>query len=222
LLRLCAVGLRAAAEEAARSGLGAEVARAAQVRVLLGFVRRAEAKGEPSPELRTLVRLCETEHKRIRKEDTAEDWTGLAAAWVDLQRPYPEAYARLHEAGAAWRARDRSRAESALRLAYYHAVRLGAAPLRARIEDLATDAGVRVRQTSAPPIPRQRTEVKLTPREQAVAELLVEGLTYPQIAERLKIASKTVNTHIEKVYRKLDVHNATQAARRLRELGLVE
>jgi DNA-binding CsgD family transcriptional regulator/tetratricopeptide (TPR) repeat protein len=221
LLRLCAVGLRAAAEEAARGDLGAEVARAAHVRVIMGFVRQAESKGERRPELRTLVRLCETEHKRISGNDTAEDWTGLAAAWVDLQRPYPEAYARLQEACAARRAGDRSRMESALRLAYYHAFRIGAAPLRTRIEELAAEVHIRVRQTSAPAIPRQRTEVKLTPREHEVAGLLVQGRTYQQIATQLNIAIKTVNTHLEKIYRKVGAHSALETAKRLRELGLV-
>jgi len=51
---------------------------------------------------------------------------------------------------------------------------------------------------------------------------MMKGLTYQQIAEQLNIASKTVNAHFEKIYRKLGVHKGIEAAQRLRELGLVE
>jgi DNA-binding CsgD family transcriptional regulator len=58
----------------------------------------------------------------------------------------------------------------------------------------------------------------LTPMEQQVAGLAVEGLTNAQIAEHLFIGRETVKTHLSNVYRKVGVANRTQlvadAARR--------
>jgi two-component system NarL family response regulator len=47
----------------------------------------------------------------------------------------------------------------------------------------------------------------LTPREKEVLQLLAEGLTSPQIATRLFIATSTVDTHRRNVMRKLDIHS---------------
>ncbi|MBI1278810.1 MAG: tetratricopeptide repeat protein [Anaerolineaceae bacterium] len=61
----------------------------------------------------------------------------------------------------------------------------------------------------------------LTMREQEILHLLADGLTNPQIAERLIIATGTVKTHTLSIYRKLDVANRTQAIIRAQELGLL-
>jgi DNA-binding NarL/FixJ family response regulator len=52
---------------------------------------------------------------------------------------------------------------------------------------------------------------KLTPRELEVLRLLAEGLDGDEIARRLFIAGKTVRTHIENIFRKLQVHTRGQA-----------
>jgi len=52
---------------------------------------------------------------------------------------------------------------------------------------------------------------RLTSREQEVLRLLAEGLDAAEIAERLFISRKTVRTHIENIFRKLQVHNRAQA-----------
>jgi DNA-binding CsgD family transcriptional regulator len=58
----------------------------------------------------------------------------------------------------------------------------------------------------------------LTPTELRVAELASEGLTNPQIGERMFISKQTVKTHLSHVFGKLDVHNraelTAQAVRR--------
>jgi DNA-binding NarL/FixJ family response regulator len=51
----------------------------------------------------------------------------------------------------------------------------------------------------------------LTPREEDVLGLLVDGLTLPQIAERLGRSPATVRTHANRLYRKLDVANRSDA-----------
>jgi DNA-binding NarL/FixJ family response regulator len=51
----------------------------------------------------------------------------------------------------------------------------------------------------------------LTAREREVLELLTEGLSNRQIAERLAVQEVTVKAHLQPVYRKLGVANRTQA-----------
>ena len=52
----------------------------------------------------------------------------------------------------------------------------------------------------------------LTPRETEVLELLVKGASYPQIGTALGIAIGTVQEHIKKIYRKLEVATKAEAA----------
>jgi len=58
----------------------------------------------------------------------------------------------------------------------------------------------------------------LTPTEQQVVSLVTEGLTNPQIAERLLMGRATVKTHLEHIFAKLGITSradlAAQAARR--------
>jgi DNA-binding NarL/FixJ family response regulator len=53
----------------------------------------------------------------------------------------------------------------------------------------------------------------LTEREVEVLGLLAQGLTYAQIAEKLIISRRTVNTHMISIYSKLDVHTRFEATR---------
>ncbi|PRZ05085.1 putative ATPase [Isoptericola sp. CG 20/1183] len=53
----------------------------------------------------------------------------------------------------------------------------------------------------------------LTPRELEVAELVADGLTNPQIAERLVISPGTARTHVERIRTKLGVGSRVQVAR---------
>ena len=52
----------------------------------------------------------------------------------------------------------------------------------------------------------------LTPRELEVLGLLVAGRSNQQVANRLRITSRTVATHVEHILHKLDVPTRTQAA----------
>ena len=54
--------------------------------------------------------------------------------------------------------------------------------------------------------------VTLTPREMDVIQLLVEGLSNKEIAQRLFISSRTVNYHLDNIYSKLGVNSRTEAA----------
>jgi DNA-binding CsgD family transcriptional regulator len=61
----------------------------------------------------------------------------------------------------------------------------------------------------------------LTRRELEVLRLLATGLSYSEIAGRLRISPQTVGTHIKNVYRKLQVHSAVAAVMRAVELRLL-
>ena len=52
----------------------------------------------------------------------------------------------------------------------------------------------------------------LTPAEQAVAGLVADGLTNPQIGARLYISRRTVQTHLVHIFAKLDIGSRAQLA----------
>jgi non-specific serine/threonine protein kinase len=58
-----------------------------------------------------------------------------------------------------------------------------------------------------------RANSPLTPREHEVAGLVAIGLSNRQIAERLVIAERTAETHIERIFSKLDIHSRSQLTR---------
>jgi DNA-binding NarL/FixJ family response regulator len=51
----------------------------------------------------------------------------------------------------------------------------------------------------------------LSPIETRVLQWLARGLLYKEVAEKLGIAPCTVRTHVWHIYRKLHVHNRTEA-----------
>ena len=46
-----------------------------------------------------------------------------------------------------------------------------------------------------------------------MAELAAQGMTKSRIAATLFVSPKTVDTHLTKVYRKLDIHTRAELAR---------
>jgi non-specific serine/threonine protein kinase len=52
----------------------------------------------------------------------------------------------------------------------------------------------------------------LTPRELEIVELISEGLTNKKIAQRLVIAQRTAEGHVERILRKLGCDSRTQVA----------
>ncbi|MDG9712024.1 ATP-binding protein [Streptomyces sp. DH10] len=62
------------------------------------------------------------------------------------------------------------------------------------------------------PAPHDDTPVRLTPRETQVARLVAEGLANQQIADRLVIARRTAEGHVERILSKLGFSNRSQIA----------
>lgn len=58
--------------------------------------------------------------------------------------------------------------------------------------------------------PHERYADILTKREMEIIELVCQGLSYKQIAEKMYITSFTVNQHLKKVYAKMKVHSKSE------------
>ncbi|MFF7766302.1 ATP-binding protein [Streptomyces massasporeus] len=65
---------------------------------------------------------------------------------------------------------------------------------------------------AAAPSPHDDTTVRLTRRETEVARLVAEGLANQQIADRLVIARRTAEGHVERILSKLGFSNRSQIA----------
>jgi ATP/maltotriose-dependent transcriptional regulator MalT len=72
-----------------------------------------------------------------------------------------------------------------------------------------------------PPPSAREHPAELTPREVEVLGLVAEGLTNPQVAQGLFLSPRTVQRHLNSVYRKLGVSSRTAATRLALEHGLL-
>lgn len=64
--------------------------------------------------------------------------------------------------------------------------------------------------------------IKFTPQQKKVMSLMCEGYGYQKIAEELGIQFSTVRSHIELIYRKLDVSDMKEAILKIRRLHILE
>jgi DNA-binding NarL/FixJ family response regulator len=60
----------------------------------------------------------------------------------------------------------------------------------------------------------------LTDREAEILRLVAKGLTYPQIAARLTLSTRTVQNHVQNTLSKLQLHNKAQLVRYALEQGV--
>jgi len=51
---------------------------------------------------------------------------------------------------------------------------------------------------------------EITEKQSEIIELIIEGVTYKQIAEKLFISPKTVDNHVQNIYKKLNVNSKMQ------------
>jgi RNA polymerase sigma factor (sigma-70 family) len=141
---------------------------------------------------------------------TAESLYRDAIEWLE-PTPIRVDLARTHLLYGEWLRREGRRVDARAELRTAHELfsdfGMEGFAERARVELEATGEHVRTR---AP-----RAVDQLTAQEAQVVRLAAEGYTNRQIAEHLFISPKTVEYHLKKAYRKLDVTSRTQLARRL-------
>jgi DNA-binding CsgD family transcriptional regulator len=67
----------------------------------------------------------------------------------------------------------------------------------------------------------KREELAITPREMEILELIAQGLSNREIAEKLFVSENTVKTHSSRVFDKLGARRRTQAVQLGKEFGLL-
>ena len=167
-----------------------------------GIVRllTALAAGGGVPSLDGLITLC----AGLAEEDARS----LLQA-VEILRRTPRAMdlaAACEEAGAATRSPELL--AEALELYERFGARRDVARASARLRALGRRPGRRG--------PRQRSSVgwaSLTPTERRVAELVAQGLLYKEVAARLVISRRTVETHVSHIFAKLSVGTRLELTR---------
>ncbi|HZM77092.1 MAG TPA: AAA family ATPase [Candidatus Limnocylindrales bacterium] len=158
-------------------------------------------------------------------------WLYKAGRQVTVEAPnHPyalQATGRWHEAAAAWQAAGcpyehaAALAESPhpgdLLAALERLQKLGAEPLARQVRLRLRECGV----TRMPRGPRGRTRSNpagLTGRQLEVALLISEGVSNAEIADRLVLSIRTVESHVAAVLSKLDTPTRREAAARIAEL----
>lgn len=69
--------------------------------------------------------------------------------------------------------------------------------------------------------PVTEMEPVITKREEEVLQLIADGLSTQEVAERLYISLKTVKNHLASIYQKLDSRDRTQAVVRAVRMGII-
>ena len=155
---------------------------------------------------------------RLVGVDALEGIAGVAAAgeaWAECLRLAAAARRLRDETGYRWRFRfEQERIDAAIASATQ--------ALGSEAADAAEAEGAALDwREAASYAARARGERKrpshgwaaLTPTEQQVVALVAEGLTNPQIAERLLMGRATVKTHLDHVFAKTGLHRAPSSPR---------
>ncbi|GGM88689.1 helix-turn-helix transcriptional regulator [Dyadobacter beijingensis] len=67
----------------------------------------------------------------------------------------------------------------------------------------------------------ERMRLGISQRELEVLQLVAQGLSNQEVAERLFVSLNTVKTHSSRIFEKLEVRSRTQAVERARRLRLI-
>lgn len=68
---------------------------------------------------------------------------------------------------------------------------------------------------------KEMMRLGISQREREVLQLMAEGLSNQEIADRLFVSLNTVKTHAARLFEKLDVQRRTQAVERGKQAGLI-
>jgi DNA-binding CsgD family transcriptional regulator len=187
------------------------------------LVRLALAAGEEGPAAQVAAAVAEVaaankvaslDGAALRCQGLLEGDPAVLRAAVDAyaQGPRPlELALAAEDAGAAAARQGAADAVPLLRQALELHERLGAARDAARVEARLRELGVHRGRRGTRRRPRIGWD-SLTPTERTVVDLVAEGLSNPQIGERLYISRRTVQTHLAHVFAKLGISSRAQLA----------
>jgi ATP/maltotriose-dependent transcriptional regulator MalT len=135
--------------------------------------------------------------------------TAALAGHDRVEMPFERARTMLVLGERRRRARRRADAREALEAALETFERIGADPWAARARTELRATGGRAAERAASPVE------ELTPRELQVAVLVAEGRTNREVGSALFLSPKTIEHHLQAIYRKLGLRSRTQLAVRL-------
>jgi DNA-binding NarL/FixJ family response regulator len=125
---------------------------------------------------------------------------------VTVYRDYDKIFQAM-KAGACGYLLKRSSADEIIRA--IAEVRSGGAPMSGEIARRVVES---FRQS-----PPADSEDNLSRREQEILDLLCQGHSNQEIAERLSVGVETIRTHLKRIYEKLHVRSRTEAALKYRD-----
>ncbi len=181
-------------------------------------VRVAEIAARPAPTIIADSALAEALVASVVGEPDVELWDRAVAAHRAVTRPFPLARALAAAAVAYLAQRRKNEAAAALAEAHEIAARLGADPLRTRIEALARRGRVSLAGVASADATADR--FGLTPREREVLALLAAGRSNRQIGDELYMAESTAGVHVGNILAKLGVTRRAEAAVIAHRIGL--
>jgi DNA-binding CsgD family transcriptional regulator len=99
-------------------------------------------------------------------------------------------------------------------------IRLGLTLTRTRETVVVKEVAVPAPSTFVRNVER-REALGITPRELQILELIADGLSNQEIAERIFVSENTVKTHASRLFDKLSARRRTQAVQIGKQLGLI-
>jgi DNA-binding CsgD family transcriptional regulator len=191
-----------AASAGVASVKGAALRCRAQLSADVGVALQAVAACRLSPRRRELARACEDAAAALLAADTTMDARPLAEEALEL-------YREMDATG------DATRAETRL-----HRVWEGSDPKGRPVKAATTGASAKPARTARAAKVAKAGKTRtgrwdsLTPAERRVAWLVAEGISNPEIARRLGISARTVQSHVSHALEKLGVTSRVELALR--------
>ena len=209
-----------AAGDAARTTASKRRADELRDQMAAHVARVAEIAARPAALIGADHAFAEALARRVHGEAMPEAWERAVEARREIGRPFELARVLTFAAEADLAVRRRDRAAAALAESHATATRIGAAPLRARIEALARRAGLQLDGVESAAFAAER--LRLTPREREVLALVAEGRSNRQIGEQLFMAESTAGVHVSNILTKLGVTRRSEAAVVAHRMGLTD
>ncbi len=185
------------------------------------WLDRAEAASDPElPVATASVRIAAAKLDLVDgRYDRAARAADAAAVEVDRAgQPIGVARAQLVAGRARARMGDREGAVATLEKAYAGFRTAGASGFAAETASELRGLGVRARLPRNPPDTRamEPTDV-LSARELEIAALVAEGMGNQDIARQLFLSPRTIESHLSRIFRKLDVHSRQEVGQAVKE-----